>query len=142
MGKQRLTDRITIDLDDTELHHALMRALEAHFSHDAFQTSGYRSASGKGFHIIVQLRKGITFPQQFEYRRRLGDCPARLWLSKKDYERGFNPDVLFTNKKINGKWKTAELIFAIGELPSNKNTGADANAKRTTEKRSRTKARV
>tara|TARA_Y100000310_G_C20669255_1_gene809344 strand:- start:624 stop:965 length:342 start_codon:yes stop_codon:yes gene_type:complete len=105
------TNRITLDWDNISLRDAMQRLntvlgvarlnKDLYYSH----TECWNSPSGKGFHIIMHLKKWITYKTQLKFRKEWQDCTKRLKFSKRDLKKGYNPDVLFTHKKIKGKWR-------------------------------------
>lgn len=60
----------------------------------------YISASGKGLHFEIYLKKPVNIGQSFEIRENLGDDKKRLMFSRADFERGWDFDILFTYKKV------------------------------------------
>ena len=107
-----MCDRITVDLDDPDVGH-LIYVLEHIKKRNVYRIDVFRSPSGRGFHVIGHLREPISFKQQLDEREKLGDCKQRLRFSRRDLKRGFNPDVMFTHKKIDGEWKEEELLFKV-----------------------------
>lgn len=79
----------------------------------------YLSASGKGLHFEVYLNKPISIGESFTMRENLGDDPVRLMFSKADFARGWDFDILFTYKKIDGVWKRRKFLdeVVINGLP-------------------------
>jgi len=114
MTEIKYVGRISLDYDSyTELPTAIRALLKLYFDRNTRRVGLYSSASGRGLHIIAVLNKQITIEDQLRIRTELGDCKNRIKFSKKDKERGFNPDVLFTHKKVNGKWKKEQLIIQL-----------------------------
>ena len=70
----------------------------------------YQSASLEGRHLEVYFIMPIKVSEHFKLREMFRDDPARLKISKKDFTRNFNYDMMFTHKKINGKWRERHLL--------------------------------
>lgn len=118
MHKYKTTDRITVDIDKEKypiltFTRALIVLNKSRKIRDWNRIEVFESASRKGYHIYIFLNHSIKYETQFKYRKMLGDCPVRLMLSKRDLKKGFNPDVMFTHKKIKGEWKEERLIFKV-----------------------------
>uniref|UniRef100_A0A6M3IEB5 DNA primase n=1 Tax=viral metagenome TaxID=1070528 RepID=A0A6M3IEB5_9ZZZZ len=114
MTEIKYVGRISLDYDSyTELPTAIRALLKLYFDRNVRRVGLYSSASGRGLHILATLNKPITVTEQLRIRQELGDCKDRVKFSKKDLKKGFNPDVLFTHKKVNGKWKKEQLIIQL-----------------------------
>lgn len=121
MRKYETTDRITVDVDGESGFRQILPMFKLIEIMNKIRTKIknwrkveiIRSPSGHGFHVYIHLNKEIKYSTQFKYRKMLGDCPVRLMLSKRDLKKGFDPDVMFTHKKIKGEWRTEHLLFSI-----------------------------
>jgi len=115
MHKYTHTNRVTVDIDEPDtnkLEYIVNKAISI-LDYDRIEV--FQSASGNGFHVYAYLNKNISYDKQFRYRKQLDDCKIRLMLSKKDLAKGFNPDVMFQYKKINGEWKKEKYLFTIND---------------------------
>lgn len=78
----------------------------------------YVSASGRGLHFEIYLKKPISINKSFEIREDLGDDKKRLMFSKADFLRGWDFDILFTYKKVINKkgefvWKRRKFLQEV-----------------------------
>ena len=73
----------------------------------------YTSAGGNGLHFELYLRRPVNIRQSFDIRENLGDDAKRLTFSKADFHRGWDFDILFTYKKINGVWKRRKYLDEV-----------------------------
>lgn len=73
----------------------------------------YSSASGTGLHFEIYLKKPVSIGRSFDLREAWGDDPKRITFSKADFMRGWDFDILFTYKKINGEWKKRQFIKEV-----------------------------
>lgn len=113
--KLKETNRLTIDFDKRNLREVrrIAKEIATNKQKRVKNVEIYRSSSGKGYHIIAYLKQNMTYSTQFRLRKKYQDCENRLKISKRDYKKGHNPDVMFTHKKINGTWKQVKLVGVI-----------------------------
>lgn len=112
--KQSKTERLSIDMDDCTIIEAMQKAFQIKDNYQNVKIIHIiESSSRNGYHIIAELKHKITFEEQLKLREHYGDCYGRLKYSKEDLKYGFNPDVMFTAKKINGRWKYAKEVMTI-----------------------------
>lgn len=109
----KTTNRISLDYDHKwlDLYSIGFSFIYLSLFHKWKQVTIYKSPSGKGWHVIFQLVNQISLKKQLEIRKMLGDCAYRLKYSKKDLKNGYNSDVLFTHKKVDGKWIKEEKVL-------------------------------
>jgi hypothetical protein len=109
-----LVHKIGLDIDKTldpeVTHKKILR-----YKHLVERYNIYISASGKGLHFELFLKKPVSIGESFKIRENLGDDPKRIMFSKADFSRGWDFDILFTYKKIwnpkTKKWEWKKRRF-------------------------------
>jgi len=112
MDGRKLILKIGLDIDKT-LDQTKTRTRIYNYKDLIERFIVYKSASGTGLHFELYLRRPVTIGESFKIRENLGDDPIRLMFSKADFYRGWDFDILFTYKKINGEWKRRTFIEEV-----------------------------
>lgn len=108
------SNRISLDFDGwTSWLKVIYASVRLWLREDMTYMTLYRSPSGKGLHVVAFLSSRITLEQQIQIREELFDDPIRIIYSKQDLKKGMLSDVLFTHKKIKGKWKKEKKILEL-----------------------------
>jgi hypothetical protein len=112
MDGKKLIIKIGLDIDGTTDQTLTRRRINRYLGLiERFVV--YESASGKGLHFELYLKRPVTIGESFTIRENLGDDPKRLMFSKADHARGWDFDILFTLKKINGEWKRRKFVEEV-----------------------------
>ena len=111
-GKKLIILKIGLDIDNTiepkTTHKKILR-----YKHLVERYVVYISASGKGLHFELYLRKPVSIGEGFKIRENLGDDAKRLNFSRADFDRGWDFDILFTYKKIGNEWKRRTFLEEV-----------------------------
>lgn len=104
--------RIGLDIDSTIEPEETEQLIKDKYKNLVGHYDVYLSSSGKGLHFEIYLKKPIDINKSFEIREILGDDKKRLAFSKADLLRGWDFDILFKYKKINGIWRNRKFLFS------------------------------
>lgn len=110
-GQELRIIKIGLDIDNSINPEKTLNLIKQGYKRKVERVNVYSSASGKGLHFELYLKSPVSIGESFEIRENLGDDQKRLIFSRADYERGWDFDILFTHKKINGQWKTRRFLF-------------------------------
>ena len=131
---------VNVDLDSRDIANMLLTYFKAQKIFPKSKIVVEVSSSGNGFHILIPLKKEISFNENIKYRALLNDCSERLRLSitKHIMNDTEEHDLIFTEKagkkvkiinmklilkphsklinQIDENWETNEALKLIEEL--------------------------